>query len=225
MSLLVPPRQPSKELLDEDLPSHDARASLRDIEWVHRRLGGRWMLRSGLAPLLKELGPGSLTLLDVGCGSGHVARDLEDAPLPGVSVRVLGADIKLAHVGLAPRGRSFAGDVVRLPLADRSVDVVFSTLFLHHFAPDELAKILAELGRVARRAVVAFDLVRSRPALFFISLVGPLFFESHVSVADGRASVRQAYTASEARALAARALPGARVFHSPFVWRLVWRRA
>jgi len=226
MSLLVPPRRPARELLDEEIAPADAHASLRDIEWVHRRLGGRRMVRGRLAPLFAELGPGPLTVLDVGCGSGHVGRDLVEAPLDGSAPAAFGVDVKVSHLRLAPRGLAVAGDAARLPLASRSVDVVLSTLFLHHFAPEGLALVLAESARVARRAVVAFDLARSRTALAAISVVGPLFFRSRVSIADGPASVRQAYTPREAREIAERSLPGARVVPAgPFVWQLVWRRA
>ena len=223
MSLLVPKRRPSLELLDTDVSSHDSEASLRDIEWVHRRLGGRRMVRRRLAPLLSELGPGPLTLLDVGCGSGHVAKDLQDLADGGATA--YGVDLKVVHARLALRGRTLAADAFRLPLAPRSVDVVLSTLFLHHFSPDEVVALLAESARVARRAVVAFDLARHRVALAIIAAVGPLFFESRLSILDGRASVRQAYTPEEAREIAARALPAARVTRSgPFAWQLVWRR-
>jgi len=214
-------RRPSTELLDEtDVPTKEAEASLHDIEWVHARLGGRRMVRRRLGPLLAELGPGPLTVLDVGCGSGHVVRDVEN-----LGAACWAADLKVAHVRLARRGRALAGNAFRLPLASRGVDVVFSTLFLHHFAPEELELLLAESARVARRAVVAFDLTRSAVALGIISALGPLAFESRLSVADGRASVLQAYTLLEARAIAARVLPGASVARvGPFAWQLVWKR-
>jgi SAM-dependent methyltransferase len=218
-------RLPSPELLDGDVPPHEAEASLRDIEWVHRNLGGRALVRRHLAPVLASLGAGSPTLLDVGCGSGHVAREI-GRPGPAAP-RVLGLDLKMSHARLSPRGLTLAGDALRLPLADGSVDVVFSTLFLHHFGPEEVRRLLAEAARVARRAVVALDLTRSVASLALVSVVGPLFFESRLSIADGRASVRQAYTLEEARSLAQAALPGASVTRAgAFVWGLVfWKEA
>ena len=105
------------------------------------------------------------------------------------------------------------------------MDVVLSTLFLHHFSPGESARLLAEARRVAASAVVALDLTRHRLALAAISVVGPVAFRSRLSVADGKTSVRQAYTPDEIAAIAAPVLPGARVtMASRFVWELVWKR-
>ena len=123
------------------------------------------------------------------------------------------------------RSRSAAGDALRLPVATSSVDIVFSTLFLHHFSAGECRRILLESRRVARRAVIAFDLSRHRAAWALISVVGPLAFRTPISTLDGKASVLQAYTPSEISALASDVLPGAAVRRAgPFVWQLVWTR-
>ena len=230
MSFWVPERRPDPELLDGDgVSPSEAEASLADIEWVHRRLGGRAMVRRRLLPLLATLPPprqGALSVLDLGCGSGHVGRDLLAAAAEsGVRLRVLGLDRKTSHARLAPRGTAMTGDALRLPFPDQSVDVVLSTLFLHHFAPAEIARLLTESRRVATAAVVAFDLSRHRLALAAIAVVGPLVFSSRLSVLDGKTSVRQAYTPEEIARSAETALPGARVTPvSRFAWELVWKR-
>ncbi len=229
MSFWVPRRTPSREILDGDVSADEAEASLSDIEWVHRNLGGRHILRRRLVPLLRRLSggpPGRLSLLDLGCGSGHVGRDLVLAfGRCGGTLSALGIDLKIAHARLAPRGRAAAADALALPFGDGSVDVVFSTLFLHHFSAEEVERLLGESRRVARRAVVAFDLARHRLAWALISLVGPLAFRTRISTLDGRASVLQAYTPGEIAALAAPVLPRASVTSAgPFVWQLLWTK-
>ncbi len=229
MGFWVPARAPAHEILDGDLPAREAEASLSDIEWVHRNLGGRVLLRRRLLPLLGKLagpGRGALSLVDLGCGSGHVGRDLVEAfARRGGTLKVLGCDLKVAHARLAPRGRSAAGDALRLPFRDASVDVVFATLFLHHFSEGEFRRVLSESRRVARNAVIAFDLSRHRAAWALVSLIGPLAFRTRVSTLDGQTSVLQAWTPPEVSALAAEVLPGAEVRRAgPFVWQLVWIR-
>jgi SAM-dependent methyltransferase len=230
MSFWVPRRRPEPELLDDDgVPAGEAEASLADIEWVHHRLGGRTLVRRRLQPFLAALAgrKDAPLVLDLGCGSGHVGRDLlKAAAEAGTRVRVLGLDRKASHARLAARGTTVVGDTFRLPFGDRSVDVVLSTLFLHHFSPGESARLLAEARRVAARAVVALDLTRHRLALAAISAVGPVAFRSRLSISDGKTSVRQAYTPDEIAAIAAPVLPGARVtMASRFVWELVWERS
>ena len=230
MSFWVPRRRPEPELLDgAGVPAGEAEASLADIEWVHHRLGGRGLVRRRLQPLFATLArrEDALEVLDLGCGSGHVGRDvLAAAAEAGARVRVFGLDWKTSHARLAARGTVVVADAFRLPFGDRSVDVVLSTLFLHHFTPAEMTALLSESRRVAAAAVVALDLSRHRLALAAIAVVGPLAFRSRLSVLDGKISVRQAYTPEEIAHVAETALPGARVARiSRFVWELVWKRA
>ncbi len=225
MSFLVPERVAGDEILDGDVPVGEAEDSLADIEWVHRRLGGTRTVRRAFTSLAAALPQGDLTLLDVGCGSGHVGRDVAGALASiGRGARVLGLDRKVSHARLARPG-SLAADAFALPFTTASVDVVFSTLLVHHIAPEDLGRLLAEWARVARRAVLVLDLARNRLALAVVSVIGPLAFKSRISVLDGKASVRQAYTKSEMSDLAATALPGAIVDGiAPFTWRLLWLR-
>ena len=228
MSVWIPERVSSSEILDGDIPADEAEASLSDIEWVHRHLGGRLLLRRRLLPLLAGLAPdgGRISLLDLGCGSGHVGRDLVAAfRRRAGELHVLGLDVKLAHTRLGVRGSAVTGDALRLPFSSGSVDVVFSTLFFHHFSPEDLRRLLLDSRRVARKAVVAFDLSRHRVAWAAISLIGPLAFRTRISTLDGKASVLAAYRPAEIAALARPILPGASVTPAgPFVWQLVWTR-
>lgn len=100
---------------------------------------------------------GLVTFLDVGCGTGRVAEGLRTW-LPGA--RVTGVDLSpalLARARLrlgaaAPLAR---GEGERLPFADRSFDAACEFGMLHH-VPDP-ARVLAEMCRVARRAVFLSD--------------------------------------------------------------------
>ena len=134
-------------------------------------------------------------------------------------------DRQLLHARLSAPGRSVASDALRLPLADRSVDVVSSTLFLHHFDAAGVAALLRESARVARVAGAARDLTRPRGPLGVNVLLSRRRYPRPVTRQDGRASVLQAWTIAELRAIAARALPGTLVKPAgPFVQGLLWKR-
>lgn len=226
MSLLVPPRAPSDEILDGDVAPADAEETLADIERIHRLLGGRLIVRRHLVPLLLAVPSPRPVLLDLGAGSGHVGRALSrELERRGRRLVTLDLDRQLAHASLSAKGRSLAADALRLPLPDRSVDVVSSTLFLHHFDARSVALLLAESARVARVAVSALDLTRHRVPLAVNALLAQFVHRSPISGLDGRASVLQAFTVAELRAIAGRALPGSVVRPAgPFVQGLVWRR-
>jgi ubiquinone/menaquinone biosynthesis C-methylase UbiE len=218
MSLLVPPRRPSHEILDEtDLAPDEMARSLEDLELVNTALGSARLLEERMADHIRLDGGSGATILDVGAGSASVARELEGRlERQGLAARVIATDLQWRHlaVGRTRNGREFsavAADVFSLPFSGRSVDWVVSTLLVHHFSPEENVRMLRELARVARRGVLLLDLQRHRLPLLFISLAGRMAFKSRVSVADGAASVRQAYTREEAQAFVSRAIPGARV--------------
>ena len=182
MSLLVPPRAPSEELLDGTLAPEEAEASLADIERIHRLLGGRPIVRRALVPLLLAVPSARPVLLDLGSGSGHVGRALAAAlARRGRGLVTVDLDRQLLHARLSAKGRSVAADALRLPLADRSVDVVSSTLFLHHLDAPSVVRLLRESARVARVAVSALDLTRHRIPLAVNAVLGLLLHRSPIT--------------------------------------------
>lgn len=188
---------------------------MQDIRRINLLLGGR---RAFYRAVFNLLEPGSDALiLDVGTGAADVALQLlshgqqsrETYPL-----RVMGLDIKPEHLRVARENRDLAparvrtsctlvaGDAFRLPLEDGSVDVVISTLFLHHFSHLELVGLFAELGRVARRGVVLNDITRAYVPLWFFRLARPVLARSYLTRHDGEASLRRAYTLQEMKQMA-----------------------
>ncbi len=219
MSLLVPPRRPVNEMLDDArLPPDEMARSLRDLDLVNRRWGGARALEEWLLPRMAATPGARFTILDIGAGSGAVTRSLaRRIEVAGHRAAVVAVDLQWRHLaaGLAPSGSpagpSLAANAFSLPLADGGADWIVSTLVFHHFSPEENRALLAEFRRVARRGFALLDLRRHLVPWMFVALAGRLVFESRVSVFDGQASVLQAYTEDEARAIARQAAPDARV--------------
>jgi len=216
MSLLVPPRRPSRELLDDPtLPGDEMRRSLEDIDLVHRRWGAARALVRHLAPRVYDLGRPA-TILDVGAGSGAVsARLVRTLAARGARARVIALDLQWRHLAagrlLGPvRTPAVGADAFRLPFRDGAFDFAISTLFLHHFSPKENRAVLAEFLRVARQGFAVLDLRRHLVPTLALEVAGRVFFRAHASVRDGVASLKQAYTRKEAAALARAASPSGR---------------
>lgn len=204
MSLLTPRRRRGIELLDEPGVEPAVRLrSLRDVERANALFGGSRALLRELELALRADGE-ALTLLDVGTGLAdlpHAAVTL--ARRRGVQLVPIGVD--MAHELLvAARSRLrlvVAGDALRLPFADRSVDVVTCSQLLHHFAGTECRRLIAELDRVARRRVIVAELRRSWIAASAFWLVSyPLRFH-RVTRHDGTLSVLRGFTRGELRSL------------------------
>jgi ubiquinone/menaquinone biosynthesis C-methylase UbiE len=200
------------EILDT-LTEEEARASLADLIRINRRWGGHSALRRLLSETVQ---PGkSFSLLDVGAASGDMgSRIREWYP----KARVVSLDRIATHLADCP-GERIVGDAFRLPVREKSFDFVFSSLFLHHFDNFQVAGLLSEFGRVARRAVLAIDLERNPIAYYFLPCTRWLFGWDPVTVHDGAISVEAAFHARELEALARRAglkNPHARAYRPAF---------
>lgn len=92
------------------------------------------------------------TVLEVGCGEGKLAQHLLDhAPRPD---RFEACDLELGQIapGLDPLIHFREASVYQLPYADDELDLVVCCEVLEHL--DDPERGLAELARVARRAVL-----------------------------------------------------------------------
>jgi ubiquinone/menaquinone biosynthesis C-methylase UbiE len=122
---------------------------------------------------------------DLGCGPGHLAiRLAQEAP----GLRVTGLDLSdemlveaeryAQRSGLADRIAFKKGDVVQIPFPDDSLDLVVSTLSLHHWSDpvgvlDEIARVLRHPEPAEGRpggAFLIFDLRRDMAAPFYLLL-------------------------------------------------------
>ncbi len=218
MSFLVPPRRPSRELLDDtDLPADEMVRSLEDLDFVNRVWGNGRVLARRLVSRLRSGKASRFTIIDIGAGTAALARELATRlARAGIQASVVAVDLQWRHL-VAGRARdghepppAAAADAFALPFPDGSADWIVSTLFFHHFSPAQNVRLLRELSRVARAGFSLLDIRRSVFPLLLVSVAGRFAFKSRVSVEDGLASVRQAYTLEEARAVA-RSVPRVRV--------------
>jgi SAM-dependent methyltransferase len=107
-------------------------------------------------------------------------------------------------IALAPtvrlRGSYFiCGSIFALPLPTACADLVIAAQVVHHFPPDALPLVFAELNRVSRQSVLVSDLRRSWLAAAGLWLTSfPLGFHP-VSRHDGLVSVLRGFTQDELR--------------------------
>ena len=191
------------ELLDDPAAeAADVLASLRDIARINRLLGGRRAAVERLDGFFRDEPRGAApSLLDVGTGLGDIpAAAAQRAQERGLTLRLLALE---RHPAAAREARRLGGLAVfvaeggRLPLGDRSADYVLCSQVLHHFEGAAAARLVAELDRVARKAVVIADLRRSALAVAGIFLASFPLRVHPATRRDGVASVLRGYTAAE----------------------------
>ncbi|HEV8040413.1 MAG TPA: methyltransferase domain-containing protein [Bryobacteraceae bacterium] len=199
------------EKLDHAGPE-EALENLQDLVRVNKYFGGYATLRRIVGEFVRP--DDRFSVLDIGAASGDMGAALRRS-YPGSTVTSL--DRKPDHLSHAALPK-LVGDAFRLPFADGSFDFVFSSFFLHHFSDDEIVRLLASFGSIARRAVLAIDLERGPLAYHFMPATRWLFGWHDISMHDGPVSVQAAFKRDELASLARKAgLTKARVStHRPW---------
>jgi ubiquinone/menaquinone biosynthesis C-methylase UbiE len=210
----APPQRDRPELLDAGRASKSqVRQSLHDLRRVNLWLGNSQIVVNEIIALLKKRGLKRATILDVGTGSGDLPIHLlRAARQHNFDLQTLALDCKILHLQIAREELSvesreardrvllLGGDAFRLPLQNSSVDLVVSSLFLHHFRPPQIELLLNEFSRVACHGFVMNDLMRHYVPMVFFKATWPIFARSHLTRYDGAASFRRGYTIEEMQA-------------------------
>lgn len=199
----LPERVDMEEILDDSTTVDDGelKRSLRAMAQVNRRLGGNRSLVRHVLQVARSRHLRSLSLLDLGTGSGDTPRALRHRlERRGLRVRWVGLDRneRVAHLGARPGESLVVGDALQLPFPDDAFDVVTSTLFLHHFTDRTMKLVLKEAARVARHGVVMSDLERHPLHYLGARCLGATLWRSDpVTRYDGPVSVLRSCTPSE----------------------------
>jgi SAM-dependent methyltransferase len=155
----------------------------------YERLMGRWSRRLA-EPFLDFAGCGNgERVLDLGCGTGHLAFALAARMTGG---EVVGVDLSPVYVdharlrGTDARVSFHLGDAGALQWPDRTFDRVLSLLMLH-FVPDA-ARAIAEMSRVARPGATVAAAVWDARGGF---VANRIFFDTAAAL-DPQAGLRRA---------------------------------
>lgn len=230
MSILTPKRIYEEELLDAgEGADEDVARSLSDLRRINRFLGGRKALLRALSSCLQGTSLEQISLLDVGTGSADMPMAVaESCRLRGLDTFIAAVDISernlkvsRAQLGVSSEIQLVRADSLRLPFAARSFDFVTASLFLHHFREDDVVRLLADFGRIARRAVIVNDLVRNLVPYYFTRIAGPILAASFLTRNDGPVSVLRGFTPDEMNDLARRAGLRVREMKRVFPYRLL----
>lgn len=201
------------EWLDaEQMDGDELERNLRDIRHINTALGWTAFTARAVVGLLRTQPRRQWTLLDVASGSADIPIAIaRAAQRAGIALHITVTDRSPQIVAVArercagiPTMSVEQQDALALPYDAGSFDVTLCTLALHHFAPDAAQALLRSMAWVGRRALV-YDVVRSPLAYAGVIALTRLARMSPMTCHDGPASVRRAYSAAEARDLAAEA--------------------
>lgn len=227
--MLTPKRIYVEELLDAgEGTDDDVARSLSDLRRINRFLGGRKVVLRALSSCLDGRSAEEVSLLDVGTGSADIPIAVAESwRLRGLRRFIAAVDISernlrisTARLGVSSEVHLVRADSLKLPFAARSFDFVTASHFLHHFRDEDVVRLLADFGRIARRAVIVNDLVRNLVPYYFTRIAFPILATSFLTRNDGPISVLRGFTPEEMNELAGRAGLRTRHVKRVFPYRL-----
>ncbi len=156
---------------------------------------------------------GERRVIDIGCGDGELLSFVKQQ----TGAEVQGVDLVEQPEAKVP---VLQADATRdaLPTAD----VAISSLVLHHLTEEQVVDLIRNVGRSCKRFVI-LDLVR-HPLPLWMYTIFLCPFLSRVGAADGRQSVRRAFTGTEMKNLVDRALSGTPAKFDQWVSRFAARQ-
>ena len=219
-------RSYEKELLDgEGLPFPAIERNMLELDFINTWLGGHAISLRGLSSLARNRK--RLHICEIGCGGGDNLRVLDRwCRKRGINVRITGIDNN-AHCIEVARKR-WKGDNASWIHSDyRTVafgaekpDILFSSLFCHHFTNEELVPQLRWMEQQAGLGWFINDLQRHPVAWHAIRLLTTWFSSSYLVKNDAPLSVLRGFHRKEWESLLERA--GISVYSLQWKWAFRW---
>ncbi len=192
------------EMMD-DFSIQDERIdlALRELRRINYFLGGNNGSKRSISKLISDNSDKRISLLDAGSGASDVLDDLKKKYR---SVQVISLDRNKRVCTFIKKNSNLkpivvCADAFNLPFKEKSVDIIHSSLFLHHFDSPSLLKLLAGFNAVAKRGIIINDLRRSLRAFLGIKMLTALFSKSVLVKNDAPISVRKGFSKSELKNL------------------------
>jgi 2-polyprenyl-3-methyl-5-hydroxy-6-metoxy-1,4-benzoquinol methylase len=208
-------RSSRKELLDrDDIPFADIERNMYELDVINTWLGGHAISRRGIHTLLKKNAtrhsavgkPHQISICEIGCGGGDNLRALSQwCDKHQIDVTVIGIDLN-PHCIRTAREKWTGTNAAWIHSDYRTVsfednnnrpDIVFSSLFCHHFYDDELVSMLQWMDHQARIGWFINDLHRHILAYHSIRILTKWFSRSYLVKNDAPLSVLRGFRKQE----------------------------
>lgn len=188
-----------KELMDrDDIPFADMAVTLRELDIINARLGGHAITLKGLRTLAS--GRSSLVICEIGCGGGDNLKVINQWCVKNkIAVRLIGIDINQECISYAAEQQRqlpatwICSDYAKADFGTESPDIIFSSLFCHHFTDDELVTMLQWLNANSRSGFFINDLHRHPLAYYLIKYITRFFSRSYLVRNDAAVSVSRGF--------------------------------
>lgn len=218
-------RTTEPEIMDDfTLPESEVVPVLKGLEKMNALFGGHKTLIKSLKYLNIKNGD---HISDWGCGGGDALRAIAQwTKGNNLQIQLTGVDatpsaVAFARTVAAPyKNIDFIlADVMSDELQPNQFDIVFSSLFTHHFADEEWISLVKKMLTCSKRAVIITDLHRHWLLYYAVIAITNVFTRSKMARYDGPLSVRRGFKRAELIWL----LNKAEIFNYKITWKWAFR--
>ncbi len=193
-------RSYQKELLDADnIPFDAIKQNMQELDVINTKLGGHGISIKGLKALLGERK--QIHVCEIGCGGGdNLLSLLRFCKQKNIVVTFTGIDIKQSCIDFAATRQALVGHTTLLVSDYQKVvfaskpDIIFSSLFCHHFTNEELMVQLQWMKKNSHIGFFINDLQRHWLAYYAIKILTGIFSKSYLVKNDAPLSVARGFT-------------------------------
>ncbi len=206
-------RSYQNELLDrDDIPFEDIKQNMHELDIINTWLGGHQITLKGLQQLMQGVShlkgkqvthPHTLLICEIGCGGGDNLRTVQQyCKKKNINVQLIGIDINPHCIAYAQARKENAGitfvcsDYSKVSFAQQP-DILFSSLFCHHFTNEELKQQFIWMRNNSTLGFFVNDLHRHSVAYHSIKLLTGIFSKSYLVKNDAPLSVARGFKKNE----------------------------
>lgn len=222
-------RSYQQELLDnDDIPFEDIRQNMKELNFINTWLGGHNITISGLKKIWQQAGrPSTLHICEIGCGGGDNLQAIEKWCIgSNIQVRFTGIDKKEECISFAKQRITgtvyqwIIADYKKVDFEDGAPDIIFSSLFCHHFPEAELEQMMQWMRTNSRVGFFINDLHRHVLAYYSIKWLTRLFSKSYLVKNDAPLSVWRGFKRQDWKLIMQRA--GIQQYSVQWKWAFRW---
>lgn len=219
-------RSYDKELLDGDgIPFRDIEQNMLELNTINTWLGGHRITLYGLKRLVGN--KKEISVCEIGCGGGDNLLAIQQwCNKKNIRVKLIGIDINPDCIAVSnakfknPGSEFLISDYRAIHFENGKPDIVFSSLFCHHFSNEELIRMLQWLKSNSTIGFFINDLHRYPAAYYSIKWITKIFSKSYLVKNDAPLSVLRGFKKGEWKELLSMA--GIENYEVHWKWAFRW---
>ncbi len=195
-------RSLEKEILDDPaVPFADIKKNMQELDFINTWLGGHKITLAGFKKICDN--KKKISVCEIGSGGGDNLRVIKKyCAEKNIDVELTGIDINVNCTTFAASRKeneniNFITSDYAAVNFDKKPDIIFSSLFCHHFTDEQLIRMVQWMNANSTLGFFINDLHRHPLAYHSIKILSALFSKSYMVKHDAPLSVLRGFSKQE----------------------------